>query len=151
MGNFSKEINDFQRNGTYNYNFDEGGNLIFNTSSLQFEQNYISIPLINCNYDNTKILSFYNLDFKEFIPTVSITSQVTQSVSPEITQLTQENQDLKDKLLVLTETSDANITDSERLAIKQIILDLRISLKQGIAERDFSTTFPYLPLTKNTR
>jgi len=152
MSDFSKEINNFQVNGTYTYNFDEGGNLIFNSSSPEFEKNYLSVPLENCNYDNTKIKSFYDLEFKEFIPTSTTTIvETTQPVSSEVIQLTQENEDLKNKLTILTETADANITEPERLATKQVIIDLRIGLKQGIAERDFSTTFPYLPLTKNTR
>jgi hypothetical protein len=150
MSDFSKEISEFQKMGTYDYIFDEGGNLVFNSSSSEFNQNYVSIPLADYAYNLAKITSFYDLDFKEFIPTVTVID-TAPVVSSEVTQLTQENQDLRTKLDVLTATSDANITESEKLAIKQIILDLRIQLKQGIADRDFSTTFPYLPLTKPTR
>lgn len=150
MDDFSKEISDFQKNGTYVYDFDEGGNLVFNKTSPDFNQHFVSIPLLNYGYNDTKINSFYDLSFKEFIPTTTVI-ETPVVVSDEVLQLTQENQDLKDKLTILTESSDANITESERLAIKQVILDLRISLKQGVAERDFSETFPYLPLTKNTR
>jgi hypothetical protein len=150
MENFSKEISDFKKNGTYDYKFDEGGNLTFNKTSLEFNQHYLSIPLINYGYDNTKISSFYDLSFKEFVPTTTVV-ETTTTVSEEMAQLTEENQSLKDKLSDLTQTANANMTESERLAIKQVILGLRIQLKQGSAERDFSIDFPYLPLTKTTR
>lgn len=150
MDDFSQKIYDFQKNGTYVYNFDDGGNLIFNKTSPDFNQHFVSIPLINYGYNEVKINSFYDLSFKEFTPT-TVVVETTPVISNEVSQLTQENQDLKDKLVVLTESSDANITESERLAIKQVILDLRISLGQGIAERDFAEIFPYLPLTNNTR
>jgi hypothetical protein len=148
MDDFSKEISDFQKNGIYVYDFDEGGNLVFNKTSPDFNQHFVSIPLLNYGYDDTKINSFYDLSFKEFIPTTTIV-ETPIVVSEEVTQLTQENEELKNKLTILTESSDANITESERLAIKQVILDLRVSLKQGVAEKDFFETFPYLPLTNN--
>jgi len=148
MTDFSQQIHDFQKNGIYIYQFDEGSNLTFNNSSADFHQHYVAIPLTNYAYNNTKIKSFYDLSFKEFVPT-TVAAKTELVVSPEVSQLTQENEELKTKLNQLVETSDANITESERLAIKQVILGLRIQLKQGVAERDFSTTFPYLPLTKN--
>lgn len=150
MNDFSQEISDFQKNGTYNYEFDEGGNLIFNKFSSDFNQHYISIPLVNFGYDKSKITSFYDLEFKEFVPTTIETKPIA-IISPEITQLTQENLELKDKLTELTASSDTNITDSERLAMKQIIIGLRINLKEGVADRDFSDVFPYLPIKKNKK
>jgi hypothetical protein len=144
---FSKEISDFQKNGTYNYIFDEGGNLIFNRSSSNFNQTFLSIPLANVGYDDVKIKSFYTLEFTEFIPSTKVKATI-QVDSEEVTTLETENQELKDKLQQLSALSDANITEAERLSIKQVILDLRIQLSQGLAERDFSNEFPYLPLTK---
>lgn len=146
---FSQEISDFQKSGTYDYQFDEGGNLVFNSSSADFNQHFLSIPLANYKYENVKINSFYDLGFKEFIPT---TTEVTAStvVSPEVTQLQAENQQLQDKLTALTVIADANQTESDILATKQVILSLRIQLGQGTSERDFSTVFPYQPITKNT-
>jgi hypothetical protein len=145
---FSNEISDFQKNGTYDYVFDEGGNLIFNQSSSKFNQTFLSIPLANYAYDNVKISSFYNLEFTEFSPT-SKNVVVVASSTTEMDELTSENLELKNKLIELSQLSDANITEAERQAIKQIIIDLRIQLKQGVAERDFSETFPYLPSMKN--
>lgn len=143
MDVFSKQISEFQKTGTYNYEFDEGGNLTFNKNSSNFSQHYISLPIISVIYDNVKIKSFYDIEFKEFVPVISITPTVA---SQENLNLIEENQLLKDKLEALTQISDANITDSERLNIKQVIIGLRIQLKQGVAERDFSEEFPYLPL-----
>lgn len=146
---FSKEISDFQKNGTYVYQFDEGGNLVFNTSSADFNQHYVSVPIANYRYDNTKIKSFYDLGFKEFVPT---TTEVTVEtvVSQDVVDLKAENQSLQDKLTALTVLADANQTQAQILATKQVIVGLRIQLGQGASERDFSTEFPYLPNTKNS-
>lgn len=148
MSDFSKQINEFQRDGTYEYKFDEGGNLNFSEPTNIFEEKYVSIPLINYRYNNIKILSLYDLKFREFVPTTIDISVISNTTTDRVNDLVTENEKLKEKLNVLTIISDANMTDAERVAIKQIIIELRVQLKQGIAERDFSTTFPYLPLTK---
>lgn len=147
---FSKEISEFKKSGTYEYAFDEGGNFVFNESSEKFNQHYLSIPLINYKYDNLKIESFYDLEFRDFIP---IPLEVTSSNlnSTEFNQLTEENQQLKNQLSVLTEIANLNQTQSDILATKQIILELRIQLGQGVSERDFSDVFPYLPIIKNEK
>jgi hypothetical protein len=144
MSGFSSEIFDFQKNGNYNYVFDEGGNLIFQPSSSNFNQTFVSLPLTNYYYDDVKIKSFYNLEFSEF--TVSKVVDVGNNSTVEVQQLSQENIELKDRLEKLTEISNLNITESERLAIKQIILELRVQLGQGIVNEDFSPEFPYLPV-----
>lgn len=146
MTDFSKEIDDFEKYGIYDYKFDEGGNLVFKENPIYFTEQFVSIPLIDYVYDVQKIISFYNIEFSEFLPTTIQSESITQNI--ESSNLETENKELKEQLSLLTERVDENITESERLAIKQVILELRISLNQGIAERDFSTTFPYLPLTK---
>lgn len=147
MIDFSNEIDNFLKYGVYNYKFDEGGNLVFKKNPEYFTDKYLSVSILNYVYDDQKINSFYNTEFSEFFPTnvVSETVVKTQNFSDLETQ----NQELKERLSFLIEKVDENITESERLAIKQVILDLRIALKQGIAERDFSTSFPYLPITKS--
>lgn len=146
---FSKQISEFQKTGIYEFNFDEGGNLVFNKSSLKFNEHFVAIPLVNYKYNNSKLESFYDLEFKDFIPTVS---EVTSSnvIPTEVKQLTEENQNLKNQLSILTEIANSNQTQSDILATKQIILNLRIQLGQGTSERDFSDSFPYLPIIKNT-
>lgn len=147
MKSFSEEINNFQTYGTYEYVFDAGGNLVFKKPADTFSEQYCSIPLIDYSYDETKIHSFYQFEFKEFIPT-TVKTGVDLANSIENNPLEEENKMLKDKLLLLTEIADSNQTQSDILATKQIILELRIALKQGFSERDFSEAFPYLPLTK---
>lgn len=147
MVDFSKEIDNFQKYGVYEYKFDEGGNLIFKKNPKYFTERYLSIPLIDYVYNDQKINSFYDKEFSEFLPTADQTETEIENV--EISNLEAENQELKDRLSLLTEISNENITESEKLATKQVIIELRIALKQGVAERDFSTTFPYLPLTKS--
>jgi len=147
MTNFSKEIDDFQKYGTYNYTFDEGGNLVFKKTPSTFTEQYLSIPLIDYVYDDQKISSFYNIEFSEFFPE-NVQTETTDSITTS-SVLENENTQLKEQLSLITQKADENMTESERLATKQVILELRISLKQGVTERDFSSTFPYLPITKS--
>lgn len=147
MIDFSEEIDNFKKYGVYDYKFDVGGNLVFKKNSLYFEERYLSIPLISYVYDDKKINSFYDTQFSEFVVENFPTENLFQK--PEFENLENENKQLKEKLASLVERVDENITESERLAVKQIILDLRIALKQGVSEKDFSITFPYLPITKH--
>jgi len=149
MTNFSKEIDIFEKYGTYDYKFDVGGNLVFKKNSIYFNEHYISIPLIDYIYDDTKINSFYDTEFSEFIPETNSTEIFSENQVFSNQNLEIENRELKNRLDLLTEKVDENITESERLAIKQVIIELRIALKQGVSERDFSTIFPYLPITKS--
>jgi len=150
MDMFSEEIQNFQRYGVYLYNFDTGGNLIFNNLSSDFHQHYLSIPLENYIYDDLKIKSFYSVNFEEFVPAVSETTSSIQT-SYQVDELLLENKQLQDKLSSMIQLVDSKSTQSDTLAIKQVILELRIKLGQGNSNLDFSDTFPYLSIVKNKK
>jgi len=147
---FSKEIANFQKTGTYTYQIDDGGNLLINSQSAAFNQHYISIPLRNDNYTLSKINSFYPIEFTEFIPTITTASSiVTSSVVDLQTQLSQEiakNESLQAQLSAIADLQQSHSSAADALATKQTIIKLRISLGQGTSNSDFSSTFPYLPL-----
>ena len=42
---FDKQISDFQKYGTFTYEFDEVGNLIFDSTSDDFAEVYLSLPI----------------------------------------------------------------------------------------------------------
>jgi hypothetical protein len=147
MDTFSEEKTNFKKNGTYNYQFDEGGNLVFNKKSSQFEQHYVAIPLVVYGYDANKISTFHDLEFKEFVP-VSNLKPVPAVEDLENNTLRQENESLKTQLNDLINSPSDTITESERLAFKQVILELRTRLGQGSDPHDFSETFPYFPVIK---
>lgn len=142
---FHSKINKFQTIGDYDYKFDEVGNVIVDSSSMEFSHNYLSLPLLNLNYDAKKIESFYDVNFTEFSPAIVQDQPPSDILEPVNFELLEENAQLKikiDELIKLSE-SDSSIASNE--VVKQVILDLRIALKQGIEERDFSTDFPYTP------
>jgi len=149
MADFSQEIDQFQKDGTYTYKFDSAGNLYFNSSSADFSQVYLSLPLTNVIYNNAKIEKFYDPEFKEFTPTPTTTaSAVTvNELQTQLGVVQQENVSLKSQLdnLIAENQVTSNASDSQ--AVKQIILDLRIALGQGRVASNFSDTFPYVPLT----
>ena len=68
MADFSIDILKFKKDGTYEYKFDNMGNLYFNSSSNDFSQVYLSLPISNIIYNNSKIKQFYDPNFTEFTP-----------------------------------------------------------------------------------
>ena len=153
MANFSQEIQDFQRYGTYQYEFDAAGTLTFNSSSNKFSQVYLSFNLQNTKYNNDKIQSFYTNKFNEFIPTEESNTSIPEqnNNNTEFSVLEEENVLLKQKLDLLTGQLDNSTVISDNLAIKQVILELRKLLGQGRVDSDFSLDFPYSPIRKEIR
>jgi hypothetical protein len=147
MVQFTKDISNFQKFGTYNYRLDEVGNEILNPSSSVFQENYFAFSLTNLNYDQSKILSFYNPEFTEFVkPKVTESISRGDDVELEIQNLKTENSVLLAQLNELIAQSEMTSNVATEQLIKNIILNLRVNLGQGKIEADFNTEFPYLPL-----
>ena len=68
---FKRQITDFKSLGTYTYKYDEAGNLVFDSSSIDFSHVYLALPLQCIEYDSGKILNFYDPTFTEFVPSVN--------------------------------------------------------------------------------
>jgi hypothetical protein len=151
MADFSTDIQQFQQNGTYTYKFDPVGNLIFNSSSADFSQVYLSMPLTNIMYNNNKIDGFYTADFEEFTPTPAA-APITSSVdlNNQLDTLQQENAQLQNQLNDMIAASSTTNPSADSEASKQVILELRKALGQGRVDSDFSDTFPYTPIKKPT-
>jgi hypothetical protein len=153
MSDFSQEIQNFQRYGNYTYNFDSVGNMTFNSSSNNFNQVYVALPLSNVRYNNSKIRTMYNTDFEEFIPTTSSLNTTTQSIDniqQQLDVIQQENITLKTQLDSVIAINEQSGSVAEDQATEQVILELRKALGQGRVDSDFSTDFPYTPIVKPT-
>lgn len=153
MADFSQNIIQFQKTGEYEYDFDDKGNLYFNSSSAIFSQVYMALPLTDVEYNNQKIEHFYNPAFVEFIPTAITTSVATANVNDLQSQLgtsQQENITLKAQLDNFIAQNQVTSATSDSQAVQQIILELRIALGQGRVPANFATTFPYAPLTSQS-
>lgn len=151
MSDFSQEIQNFQRYGTYDYKFDNVGNLTFNSSSANFNQVFLAFPLLNVFYNNNKIKSFYNVQFEEFVPTAVMTASVSNDVLQEqLLVIQEENTTLKTQLNSLIAQNESSGSAAEQMAVKQVIFELRKALGEGRVESDFSDTFPYTPIRKTT-
>jgi hypothetical protein len=153
MAEFIQQINDFQSYGTYNYKFDEVGNQILNPSSSVFQQNYISLPTTDYIYDESKIMSFYDVRFQEFQPAPKTGSSMNlpQEIIDQVNQLTQQNMVLQNQLDTMVADSEYVSTSADKQVIKDIIISLRIQLGQGTTTSDFYTDFPYLPIPLEQR
>lgn len=150
MSDFSQDIQNFQRYGVYTYKFDNVGNMIFDSSSANFNQVYVAFPLQNVIYDNSKIKTMYNVEFEEFVPQVSNVSTVnTDELQQQLNSVQQENEILKTQLDTLVSQDTVVSSGTNQLAVKQVILELRKTLGQGRVDSDFSDTFPYTPIRKN--
>src|ERR1035441_2535505 len=100
MADFSTNILEFQQNGTYIYEFDPVGNLYFNSSSADFSQAFLKLPLTNVVYDNSKIAKFYDPDFVEFVPntgSAEITSSI-EALQQQLSVISQSNVALQSQL-----------------------------------------------------
>lgn len=153
MSDFSVQINNFQNYGVYNYVFDEVGNVILNPSSSVFQQNYVSFPTKNMEYNDSKILSFYNPTLTEFVPNQSTASvsSLPQNIIDQINEMTQKNNVLQTQLDDLISKSEVTSAESDSQLVKDIILTLRIQLGQGSSYTDFYNEFPYLPIPIDAR
>lgn len=148
MADFTQQIKNFVSYGTYNYALDEVGNEVLNPSSSIFQQVYFALPLENYVYDDSKILSFYDPTFTEFVPptTTGSTSTLPQEVLDQINTITAENLQLQSQLEALVASAEQNPAIAEQQSIKDTILSLRIQLGQGQTSADFSNEYPYLPI-----
>ena len=151
MTDFSQQIADFTTNGTYTYFFDVVGNEIVNPSSSVFQQVYFSIPLRNYIYNTSRIESFYDSTFTEFIPTTITSSTLTASIFPQdaidqINAVTYQNVQLQNQLQNLIISSEMNSGSADAQSIKNTIINLRIQLGQGSLTSDFQDVYPYLPI-----
>jgi len=150
MENFSIQIENFKKFGTYDYKFDEYGNLIINSSSSDFYQNYISLPIKTVNYKE-KLTEFYSIEFEEFLPpTEEEQSEILSEEQQEniVDVLIEEKEQLESQLNDLIERSENFNSESDTLAIKQVILELRKKLNEGVIDEDFSEDFPYTSMVE---
>lgn len=150
MADFSQQIANFTTFGTYPYMFDDVGNEILNASSSTFQQVYFSLPLGIYLLDSSKILSFYDPTFTEFVPAAQTTGSASifpQAANDQINNLTFQNTQLQSQLNSVIASSAMNSGSADNQSIKNIITTLRIQLGQGRVVSDFSENFPYLPLS----
>jgi len=153
MTDFSQQIASFINYGTYNYRFDSIGNEILNQSSSIFQQVYFNLPLGNFVYNNSKVLSFYNPTFTEFVPasptsstSASLSSSFPQAAIDQINAITYQNTQLQSQLNSVVASSSINTSSADIQSIENTIINLRIQLGQGSVPNDFQDIYPYLPI-----
>jgi hypothetical protein len=152
---FSKDIDNFEKYGTYTYEFDEAGNIVANSQSDKFSQVYLAFSLENINYNEGKIKSFYDENFVEFIPLSQEEREQTEEEIREIQENLEaeivKNEQLTEQLNDLIEKTESNEPMANTMATKQVIIELRRALGEGDVESDFSDEFPYTPIKRETR
>jgi hypothetical protein len=152
MSDFSQNIQNFKQTGDYTYEFDSVGNMYFNSSSTDFSQVFLKLPLTNVVYNNPKIEKFYDPNFVEFVPntgSAEITSSI-EALQQQLSIISQSNAALQSQLDTVVAQGEATSTATgpNQLAIQQVILELRKALGQGRVDSAFSTDFPYTPINK---
>jgi hypothetical protein len=151
MADFSQDIKNFQRFATYTYEFDNVGNMTFDSSSSDFSQVFLAFPLRNIFYNNPKINSFFDATFVEFVPQPVVqTTESVDNLQQQLDVVQQENVTLKTQLDSLISQNESSGSVADQMATKQVILELRKMLGQGRVDSDFSTDFPYTPIRKST-
>ena len=151
MSEFAQDIQNFQRYGVYIYNFDDVGNMIFDSSSVNFNQVYVAFPIQNITYNSTKIKTMYNTEFEEFTPMVTTVTPPlnVDNLQEQLSIVKYENDTLKLQLDSVISQNESLSSEADKLSTKQVILELRKAVGQGRVDSDFSETFPYTPIRKN--
>jgi hypothetical protein len=138
------QINDFLLTGQFTNNIDEFGNVNLYISSSDANEQYIAFPLINFNYKKDEIENLYDVGITEIQTEPKIQKQVfDQTFLTEYNKVLSENQDLKEKLNQLVDEVQSDPSKSQLSAARDLIVQLRIRLKQGNKLEDFSDEFPF--------
>lgn len=142
MKSFDTELKQFSIDGIFNNNLDDAGNINLSIDPVDINQRYIEFGLKNYLYNNDQIKMLYDVDIKEFaIPTTTVVVNTTDTT---VTQLTQENEILRNQLNAVIAADNQNSASAVVDASKDIIINLRIKLNEGKSSDDFSDAFPYL-------
>jgi len=138
------QINDFLLTGQFTNNIDEFGNVNLYISSSNANEQYIAFELINFNYKKEEIENLYDVGITEIQTEPIVQKQVfDQSFLTEYNKVLYENQDLKEKLNQLVDEVQSDPSKSQLSAARDLIVELRIKLKQGNKQEDFSDVFPF--------
>ena len=144
------QINDFLISGQFTNNIDEFGNVNLYISSSNANEQYIVFPLMNFNYKKDEIENLYDVNLTEIQTETSVEKQVlNQTFLTEYNKVLSENQDLKQKLNDLVDEIQSDSSKSQLSAARDLIVELRIKLKQGNKPEDFSEEFPFNLKSKN--
>lgn len=110
---------------------------------------YTNIPLKIFEYDESKFVSKNKTEFTQFVSIENNDNNSENMVSiSDYNTLLDENEELNNTIADLIKKYENNDSEQMILAMKNEIIQLRIQLKQGSSETDFSEDFPYLPITK---
>ena len=142
MNDFNKQLNQFLIDGQFTNNIDDVGNINLSTDPTVINERYIATTLVNVIYNAPQIETLYDVNILEFTIPAEPTQQI--SVNTNVEQLVQENESLKNQLTAVIAASNINSNNSDALAAKNTIINLRIQLGQGKTPEDFSDVYPYL-------
>jgi hypothetical protein len=147
MNDLQTYINTFLVTRQFDNNLDDMGNVNLNSSGSSANQIFIAFDLTNNNYDTTKIENLYDVN----ITTVNTQNNneivaINQEMQTSYNNAIAENQALRDSLADLVNVVEANPSQAESMAQKDLIINLRIQLGQGKTAADFSSDFPYQAL-----
>lgn len=145
MKSFDKELNKFLVDGVFNNNLDDAGNINLSTEPIDINEKYIKFQLKNYLYDNDQISTLYDVEIKEFsIPKTDVFIEPLINVDSNMSNLVEENENLRNQLNAVIAADNQNSASAIVDASKDVIVNLRIKLKEGTSIDDFSDVFPYL-------
>lgn len=145
MKSFDKEISQFLIDSAFNNNLDDAGNINLFTEPVDINQKFIAFQLKNYLYDNSKIESLYDVKIKDF--TIPVFSPLPENNNvADVSTLAQENEILKNQLNAIISADNQNSASAVVNASRDVIIKLRIQLKEGTVPEDFSNDFPYLKI-----
>lgn len=139
----SEQISAFIISGSISSDIDSAGNVRLSTNETDIFKSCITFEIKYPNFDKSQILKYFDINFKELN---SIQDEVQPTKTTDYEKLYEEKLDENNRLKDMLDgmLSDAK-TISEKVLIKDTIIELRIKLKEGKLPTDFSDEFPYRP------
>lgn len=146
----TEDVETFKNTGEFDNNQDSYGNiqLVFSAAqSMDGNKNYVKVPLKTIEYNELKITDTEQINFTELQTDESEEKGNIDFVLEQYNVLLAENKILNETVNSLVEKYENSDDKSVIDALKNTIIELRIQLGQGNVVADFSTDFPFLPLT----
>jgi hypothetical protein len=116
---YQEQLNQFIQNGTYTYKLDSVGNFVIDDNNPSFETKYLNVGLYDYYYNINKIQSITEVQFNEFVPTITSTNFVES---------------------ILRASGSLNISSNGITITPEALAELEYAILQLKAERDDANT-----------
>jgi hypothetical protein len=125
---YQEQLNQFIQNGTYTYKLDSVGNFVIDDNNPSFETKYLNVGLYDYYYNINKIQSITEVQFNEFVPTITVPIDTNVNTSTNFVES------------ILRASGSLNISSNGITITPEALAELEYAILQLKAERDDANT-----------